>query len=538
SFEYDAEGLLLSATNQFVRAELERDGYGRVIREMQGGRVVESVYDERGLRTKRCANSGHELEWAYDGNGRVARVNLPGNDWLEFTRDAAGRDVERRMRGGFVLRQEYDSADRLTSQWAGLEAGASRAVAAVAERQYRYDLNDNVTAAYDMPFGDSRYNYDPDARVTGAARERGRSEGFHYDASGNITASIREAGTGDRRDASTAVIKMQFVGRGGRLEQAGETRYFYDADGRLTEKHVDAGIWRYQWTTQGQLRSIVTPEGDVWTYDYDAFGRRVRKKGPDSTTTYVWDGGVVAEEVTQEGSASSTTTWLFEQSSFRPVVKIEDGKSYACVTDQIGVPRELVTSEGRLEWAARLSVWGEVQEQRADQIDCEIRFQGQWHDEESGLYYNWNRYYDAETGRYISPDPIGLNGGTRPYGYVHNPLSWIDPSGLGLSGVDFTGSPDLFPVTGSQKNIVEITMQGSRARDFTQAYKAAGINEADAAGYTWHHVNDFDPVTGKTTMQLVETSAHEATFPHEGSVRQFEQQFKVSYDTPEAVKVS
>ncbi|MGH9760487.1 MAG: HNH endonuclease, partial [Blastocatellia bacterium] len=116
---------------------------------------------------------------------------------------------------------------------------------------------------------------------------------------------------------------------------------------------------------------------------------------------------------------------------------------------------------------------------------------------------------------------------------------WIDPQGLGsLSGVDFTGSPDLYPVTGSQQNIVQIPMQGSRGRDFTQAYKASGINEADAGGYTWHHVNDFDPATGQTTMQLVETSAHEATFPHEGSVRQFEQTYKVSYDSPEAVKVS
>src|SRR5262249_2086922 len=206
--------------------------------------------------------------------------------------------------------------------------------------------------------------------VTGAARERGWSEEFHYDASGNITTSRRDVGDG--RDASTAVIQMQFVGRGGRLEQVGETRYFYDEDGRVTEKHVGAGVWRYQWATQGQLRSVVTPEGDIWTYDYDAFGRRVRKKGPNSTTVYVWDGGVVAEEIKQTGSASVTTTWLFEQSSFRPVARIEDGKAYACVTDQIGTPRELVTSDGRLEWAARFSVWGELEERPAARTDCDI----------------------------------------------------------------------------------------------------------------------------------------------------------------------
>ncbi|WP_232487483.1 RHS repeat-associated core domain-containing protein, partial [Pectobacterium parmentieri] len=51
---------------------------------------------------------------------------------------------------------------------------------------------------------------------------------------------------------------------------------------------------------------------------------------------------------------------------------------------------------------------------------------------ETGLYYNRHRYYDAESGQYLSPDPIGLLGGIRPQGYVHNPLMWVDPLGLTL----------------------------------------------------------------------------------------------------------
>ncbi|MBD3895312.1 RHS repeat-associated core domain-containing protein, partial [Halomonas sp. ML-15] len=55
------------------------------------------------------------------------------------------------------------------------------------------------------------------------------------------------------------------------------------------------------------------------------------------------------------------------------------------------------------------------------------------HDEESGLYYNRHRYYDPQQGRYISQDPIGLNGGTNLYGYVTNPTGMVDP--LGLEGI-------------------------------------------------------------------------------------------------------
>ncbi|MFG6668768.1 RHS repeat-associated core domain-containing protein, partial [Halomonas sp. HNIBRBA4712] len=62
-----------------------------------------------------------------------------------------------------------------------------------------------------------------------------------------------------------------------------------------------------------------------------------------------------------------------------------------------------------------------------------IRFQGQWQDEESGLYYNRHRYYDPQQGRYISQDPIGLSGGVNLYTYVRSPIGMIDP--MGLEGV-------------------------------------------------------------------------------------------------------
>jgi RHS repeat-associated protein len=59
-----------------------------------------------------------------------------------------------------------------------------------------------------------------------------------------------------------------------------------------------------------------------------------------------------------------------------------------------------------------------------------LRFPGQYFDAETGLHYNVNRHYEPETGRYISPDPIGLGGGTNPHAYVRNPTGWLDPVGL------------------------------------------------------------------------------------------------------------
>ena len=131
----------------------------------------------------------------------------------------------------------------------------------------------------------------------------------------------------------------------------------------------------------------------------------------------------------------------------------------------------------------------------------------------------------------MNQDPIGLLGGEHLYQFADNVLMWIDPLGL----LTFPSNhQDLFPVTGNQQYTVKITMQGSRGRDFTAAYKAAGITKSQSKGYTWHHVDDFDPCTGETTMQLVKSNgAHKQS--HKGSVHQFEQWFRVKYGSKKAI---
>ncbi|WP_447894305.1 RHS repeat-associated core domain-containing protein [Vreelandella sp. GE22] len=85
------------------------------------------------------------------------------------------------------------------------------------------------------------------------------------------------------------------------------------------------------------------------------------------------------------------------------------------------------------DWAAVKNVRGSARQP--------IRFQRQWQDEESGLYYNRHRYYDPQQGRYVSQDPIELRGGTNLYGYVTNPRGAVDPMGLAGCYVHFPDYP-------------------------------------------------------------------------------------------------
>lgn len=98
-------------------------------------------------------------------------------------------------------------------------------------------------------------------------------------------------------------------------------------------------------------------------------------------------------------------------------------------------------------------------------------------------------------------------------------------------GVDFSDSEHLYPVDGCQKNIVKIEYTGSRRQDYAAANKAACISSTQRPpdNYTWHHLDDYDPITNTGTMQLIERSAHEAAYPHNGGVRQYEQATGVKY---------
>ncbi len=100
-------------------------------------------------------------------------------------------------------------------------------------------------------------------------------------------------------------------------------------------------------------------------------------------------------------------------------------------TDHLGTPQVITDSVGSVVWKADYLPFGKTVIQSLSSIENNLRFPGLYYDEETGLHYNWHRYYDPETGRYLTPDPIGLDGGINLYVYASvNPTNVIDPRGL------------------------------------------------------------------------------------------------------------
>jgi RHS repeat-associated protein len=108
--------------------------------------------------------------------------------------------------------------------------------------------------------------------------------------------------------------------------------------------------------------------------------------------------------------------------------------------DHQGTPRTVSDESQRIIWAWSSDAFGRLgpdQDPDGDsrEFTLNLRFPGQYYDEESGLHYNYFRNYDPEIGRYIESDPVGLEGGSNVFGYaLQNPLSFIDPMGLAVTG--------------------------------------------------------------------------------------------------------
>jgi RHS repeat-associated protein len=119
----------------------------------------------------------------------------------------------------------------------------------------------------------------------------------------------------------------------------------------------------------------------------------------------------------------------------------EAGKHYFYHNDHLGAPQRLTDKDGAIVWQAGYDAFGGVTIEK-EVVKNRLRLPGQFFDEETGLYYNWHRYYDPGTGRYVSADPIGFCGGMNLYGYVGgDPVNWVDPWGLVNINLLPKGSP-------------------------------------------------------------------------------------------------
>ncbi|OCG40160.1 hypothetical protein A9G29_01065 [Gilliamella sp. Fer2-1] len=182
--------------------------------------------------------------------------------------------------------------------------------------------------------------------------------------------------------------------------------------------------------------------------------------------TNLWQGSRLIAETDHDKHWQS---YLYEPDSYRPLALVHGNaqqdniKLYWYQNDHLGTPIALTGSLGDTLYECQYNAYGQIINETYHQDDIDslpdnpLRFQGQYYDEETGLHYNLNRYYDPFTGRYITQDPLGIQGGLNSYQYVNgDPINWIDPLGLikvennGFEGIAGKGATVTKPATGAE----------------------------------------------------------------------------------------
>ena len=440
-FAWDRGGRLVEAVNETRVLGFSYDAAGRLVAERQDDHVLTHDHDARGRRTETRLPDGRRIRIGWGEDGQVAGVGLDDRTIARFRRDAAGREVER-IAGGMHQEQAFDPQGRLVRQ-EGRRLGGGGALFA---RSYDYDAADLLTAITDARWGETRYRYDPCDRLLSV--EGTEPESFVTDPAGNILASGRDG------------MFWGGLATGDRLLVHGDRKFEYDAWGNRVAEHRAAGgavgrIYRYD--AGDRLVSVEETSRlgrKASRYGYDALGRRVWKESAETRasandataepawrrTGFLWNGNVLLAE-TDEPADPLATLYLHEPASFRPLAQVRRERPGVAATvyhyhlDHLGTPKELTNDNGALVWSARLKAWGGLAQVAVAEIENPVRFQGQYHDAETGLHYNGYRYYSPDEGRFITQDPIRLLGGTNISAYAPNPIEWIDPLGL-ASAID------------------------------------------------------------------------------------------------------
>nr|WP_296015753.1 RHS repeat-associated core domain-containing protein [uncultured Acidovorax sp.] len=333
------------------------------------------------------------------------------------------------------------------------------------------------------------FQYDPNGNRSASTREVAgttTSRTYSGEASHNRLLGFNQTTSAGGNSASTSVT-YQYNSAGDLLSD-GLTRYHYDSEGRLdsatTGQGPDAPTTKYAHNALGQrvfkteplfssaatpgtgknLNNLLADDGEEGEQEPPGLIQQIlnfwSKLWSPSTSdaeklgwsyVYAEDGSLLGEYGSGGSASSGTSQYLYlpTASGPMPIAAIIKGQTYAIHSDHLNTPRKLTQADGQAAWQWAYSAFGEEQPTTGakrftseattpstgatsiPEVTFNLRYPGQYFDNETKLHYNHFRSYDGRTGRYTQGDPIGLDGGWNRFAYVDgNPLLYADPKGL------------------------------------------------------------------------------------------------------------
>ena len=387
------------------------DLWGRVIQKDQvaGGTVTSTTkysFDTKGQPASMTYPSGKVINYTWT-NGQLTAVKFgTANIASSITYHPFGLPKTWLFNNGQSITRIFDLNGRMTQNSLGT---------------IHYDAAGRIDSAYGNTFG-----YDNLAQLT-SYNNGTIQHSYSLDANGNRTQQT----VGN----TTNTYTIDFASNRIKSISAGTTTqtYEHDVNGSVTSD----GTLTFEYDTLNRIRTakLVTTQGTtvLGTYTYNGFNQRIKKVAGSTTTLYVFaEDGKLLGEYDSTGAVMQETVWLGDM----PIAVLRPGTVvYYVHADHLNTPRKIYNNTKQLRWSWDVGSFGATTPNDNPSglgvVTYNLRFPGQYFDSETGLHYNWHRYYDPLTGRYTQSDPIGLAGGSfSTFAYANNnPLSFIDPTG-------------------------------------------------------------------------------------------------------------
>ncbi|MEE1797665.1 polymorphic toxin-type HINT domain-containing protein [Streptomyces sp. JV176] len=329
-------------------------------------------YDAADRRTEMTASgtpAGTTTRYGYDTSSILTSVTT-GNQTVAFALDAVGREKTATLPGGITRTTDHD------------KTGTTRAIS---------------YAQGTTPIGDLTYTRD----------ERGLQTGL---AGSLASVALPAAETGAE------------YGKDNRLTTFNGRSFTYDAEGQLTSD----GKRTYTWNARGELTGLTAAgTGPASTFTYDPLGTRSSTTVGGTTNRFLTDG---SNPLTEQSGSGETKATVATAGLDEYLTRTENGKTQVYLTDALGTVVGLADPDGTVATRYTYDPNGQPTSSGAESTNP-YTFTGRENDGTGLLHYR-NRYYDPETGRFISQDPIGYAGGTNLYEYaLSSPTTYTDPSG-------------------------------------------------------------------------------------------------------------
>ncbi len=442
--------------------------------------ITEYQYDDANRITKMIYPNGRVVNYIRDVIGRIIDVTTQLNETALATDVSTNRTYRadglltgQTLGNGIQEERTYDLQGRVTYIDTGIPSDTS-----VEAWGYAYDANGNILSI-DKAKDSRTFIYDvldrlvEDIQGTDAnpALENSplftiKDFNYEYDENGN---RLKKNNTNYQyTDFSNVLIKN------------GKKEIETDAIGNITQFRNGKGFTH---SGSNRLRTVTNKNDELKaTYYYNANNQRTQKVKPNRTQVFHYDlAGNLILKTWVNGHPREDYIWVDGQlaqyaktkgNKIKPAgggKKVPDGtikeeihKTYIS-NDHLATPRLGTNDDQTVTWRWESDGFNAVRpnkdpDQDGIKVNLKIGFPGQYWDSESGLYYNWNRYYDPKNARYITSDPIGLDDGVNTYAYVKgNPLTHIDFNGLYRHRLSNPPAPKINPMPSSPEPQVCVT---------------------------------------------------------------------------------